>query len=177
MGESFFVPEGRPDSSQARSPWGRDAEKPRPGGTVEGTVNSRDNLSSKRTIQSSRWDGALFLIIQALRAWLLSGCPSGTKYTRMPSGRSILQLLTPAPSVHQAETPQVHRIFPVGGIGGAVDRGDAGQRGMASEWLTIQKLRRVKNRGFRRGKTFWSSSRHQTHPVILEPGGATFPGA
>jgi hypothetical protein len=34
-------------------------------------------------VQSSRWDGAIFLIIQALRAWLLS-CSSGTKDTRAP---------------------------------------------------------------------------------------------
>jgi len=36
-------------------------------------------LKSSGPIQSSRWDGAIFLMFQALRAWLLSCCPSGTK--------------------------------------------------------------------------------------------------
>jgi hypothetical protein len=36
-----FVPEGQPDSSQARSAWVEMQERPRPGGTVEGMVSSR----------------------------------------------------------------------------------------------------------------------------------------
>ena len=36
-----------------------------------------------RSVQSSRWDGAIFLVFQALRAWLLSACPSGTKTKRL----------------------------------------------------------------------------------------------
>jgi hypothetical protein len=42
-----------------------------------------------RSVQSSRWDEAIFLTTQALRAWLLSSCPSGTKpgyYQPVPPG-------------------------------------------------------------------------------------------
>jgi hypothetical protein len=114
---------------------GRDAERSRPRGTVEGMVSSRDNLSSKRRpgmskrqrverveyssrfraseklgtpVEKSASDdvrpgfgchewflsqdrfnrpagtGLFSSSSQALRAWLLSCCPSGTKYTRAP---------------------------------------------------------------------------------------------
>jgi hypothetical protein len=54
--------------------------------------------SKLRSVQSSRWDETIFLLIpgfQALRAWLRSCCPSGTKTIR-PSKRlaTILALMS-----------------------------------------------------------------------------------
>src|ERR1700722_3168180 len=37
------------------------------------------SLPPMRSVQSSRWDEAIFSLFQALRAWLRSCCPSGTK--------------------------------------------------------------------------------------------------
>jgi hypothetical protein len=37
----------------------------------------------------SRWDGAIFLMIQALRAWLISRYPSGTKAYLEISGMRV----------------------------------------------------------------------------------------
>ncbi len=51
-----FVPEGQPDSSQARSAWIAMQRRLRPGGTVEGVQ------SKLRAVQSSRWDKAIFLM-------------------------------------------------------------------------------------------------------------------
>jgi hypothetical protein len=70
-GEWLFVPDGQSDRSEAGCAWIEMPRGPVPGGTIEGMVSSRDNLSSKRSpglskrqrsIQSSRWDGAIFRI-------------------------------------------------------------------------------------------------------------------
>ena len=78
-----FVPEGQADSSQARSAWVADAERPCPGGTVEVIVSPLSvpeifvvetgahaalrnakgihpagaQPQKPRSVQSSRWDG------------------------------------------------------------------------------------------------------------------------
>jgi hypothetical protein len=41
-----FVPEGQPDSSQARSAWVEMQERPRPGGTVEGLNGFKAKIGS-----------------------------------------------------------------------------------------------------------------------------------
>ena len=39
--------------------------------------------SKPRSVQSSRWDGAIFLIIPGILVhWILLGCPSGKEDTR-----------------------------------------------------------------------------------------------
>src|SRR5271166_5249715 len=81
-----FVPEGQADSSQARSAWVSMQRGPRPGGTVEVIVSPRReskrcwpwpdyllafrmlkgfcdvSISKPRSVQSSRWDKAIFLV-------------------------------------------------------------------------------------------------------------------
>src|SRR5271165_423252 len=81
-----FVPEGQADSSQARSAWVTMQSDPRPGGTVEvlsvpgerakGVGHGRIifwhfaclksfcdvSISRPRSVQSSRWDEAIFLV-------------------------------------------------------------------------------------------------------------------
>ena len=72
-----FVPEGQADSSkpgtkclESRGKW------PRPSGTIEPIL-----LTLGLTMSFGRPSGTepLYVDTQALRAWLLSTCPSGTK--------------------------------------------------------------------------------------------------
>ena len=60
IGRRAFDPEGQADSSQARKCLGSDAESPRPGGTVEVIISSRDlgtpGTSCLATIMLSLWD-------------------------------------------------------------------------------------------------------------------------
>jgi hypothetical protein len=46
----------------------------------------------RQRLRPSLWDGALCIAIQALRAWLLLACPSGTKAIRPPSARPKISL-------------------------------------------------------------------------------------
>ena len=58
--ENGFVPEGQHDRSQARSAWETDAKRsPVP----EGRLKSLSVPSKPRSVQSSRWDGSIFLMI------------------------------------------------------------------------------------------------------------------
>src|ERR1700722_2399125 len=89
----YFVPEGQHDSSQARSAWSHEENTPVPAGRLNGSrfrldANSKNGsgMSSVSTTNISGTDndfdrpsGSLCIAIQALRAWLLSACPSGTK--------------------------------------------------------------------------------------------------
>ncbi len=89
----YFVPEGQHDSSQARSAWVAMQRGPRPGGTVEVIVSPRREqkvlataglfsgishaktcfaevpLTKPRSVQSSRWDEAIFLVTPGT-SWL-----------------------------------------------------------------------------------------------------------
>src|ERR1700722_20001869 len=97
-----FVPEGQHDSSQARSAWVEMQRGPVPEGRLKALLvpqivcrrnGAHEWFSQPRSAQSSRWDGAIFLTFQALRAWLLSCCPSGTKTLDrrgFPCRRSVL---------------------------------------------------------------------------------------
>jgi hypothetical protein len=48
---------------------------------------------------------------------------------------------------------------------------------MTFEWSTVEKFSRVKDGRFGGCKAFSATPRHQSHPVILESGGAAFPSA
>jgi hypothetical protein len=48
---------------------------------------------------------------------------------------------------------------------------------MTFEWSAIEKFCRVKDGRFGAGKAFRAAPCHQTHPVVLESGGAAFPPA
>jgi hypothetical protein len=67
--------------------------------------------------------------------------------------------------------------LPICGICRAVNRGNARESGMTFEWSTVEKFCRVKDGLFRARKTFRAAPCHQTHPVVLESGGTTFPSA
>jgi hypothetical protein len=110
----YFVPEGQHDSSQARSAWVAMQRAPsRRDGRSH--CQSQRYWSSKasscrfrnaryscskvcrrlisaeiRSIQSSLRDEDLCIATQALRAWLRSACPSGTKAIRPSKGLARL---------------------------------------------------------------------------------------
>jgi hypothetical protein len=48
---------------------------------------------------------------------------------------------------------------------------------MTFEWSPVEKFCRVKDGRFRSRKAFRAAPCHQTHPIVLESGGATFPSA
>src|SRR5580692_10555152 len=72
-----FVPEGRCDRSLARSAWGSATQKSRPVGYGLIRAGVRTGTRSYRTLRDDSPGGRFS---QALRARLLSCCPSGTKY-------------------------------------------------------------------------------------------------
>jgi hypothetical protein len=64
-----------------------------------------------RSVQSFRWDGAIFgMIPEALRAWLRSRCPSGTKAIR-PSKRLTILLALVFLAAIGAEETQIEASF------------------------------------------------------------------
>ena len=98
-----FVPEGQHDSSQALSAWNHEENSLVPAGRLNGSRLRLDANNSASTSNMSGTDngtdkgtdndfdrpsvtGALYVAIQALRAWLLSRCPSGTKDIRPSKG-------------------------------------------------------------------------------------------
>src|SRR5271165_7225105 len=107
----YFVPEGQHDSSQARSAWSHEENSLVPAGRLNGSGLSDRNSHKhvlvceiQKIIQpwptpfalcpgtDNDFDrpsgtGPLCIATQALRAWLLSACPSGTKATH-PSSAS-----------------------------------------------------------------------------------------
>ena len=80
-----FVPEGQHDSSQARSAWNHEENGPVPAGRLNrfcdtGTDHDFDRPSGTEPV---------YVDTQALRAWLLSACPSGTKAIRPSEGFAL----------------------------------------------------------------------------------------
>jgi hypothetical protein len=71
-----FVPEGQHDRRQARSAWNHEENGPRPSGTIEPILLTL-GLTMTSTVPPGR--SRFRSIPEALRAWLLSCCPSGTK--------------------------------------------------------------------------------------------------
>jgi hypothetical protein len=67
-----FVPEGRHDSSQARSAWNHEES------------SDHKNLWTDNDFNRPSGTGPLCIATQALRTWLLSACPSGTKAVEVP---------------------------------------------------------------------------------------------
>jgi hypothetical protein len=88
MGRMAFVPEGQADRSQARSAWESVPQMYRPVG--HGMIGrSGGNVSLVESVRTPTRiipypTGRLFglALVQALRAWLRSCCPSGTKNRR-----------------------------------------------------------------------------------------------
>jgi hypothetical protein len=94
-GRMYFVPEGQHDSSQARSTWSHEENCPVPAGRLNG---SRLGLEANKgwivgldppDFDRPSGTGALCIATQALRAWLLSPCPSGTKAIRPSKGLAL----------------------------------------------------------------------------------------
>src|SRR5271165_5160085 len=103
-----FVPEGQADSSQARSAWVAMQRDPRPGGTVEVIVSPRResknvghgrtifwhfecknmfcdvSISRPRSVQSSRWDEAIFLVTPGTSCLATIMLSLRDKYIRPP---------------------------------------------------------------------------------------------
>jgi hypothetical protein len=67
--------------------------------------------------------------------------------------------------------------LPICGICRAVNRSNARESGMTFEWSTVEKFCRVIDGRFRGRKALRAAPCHQTHPVVFESGGATFPSA
>ena len=93
-----FVPEGQHDSSQARSAWNYEENSPVLAGRLNRSQLRSDSSKNKLSGTDNDFDrpsgtGPLCIDTQALRAWLLSVCPSGTKAIR-PSKRHTI-ILTP----------------------------------------------------------------------------------
>jgi hypothetical protein len=90
-----FVPEGQHDSSQARSAWNHQENSPVPAGRLNRSdlyhpfSGNGSGHSWASTVPPGT--GPLCIATQALRAWLLSACPSGTKAIRL-SKRLIIIL-------------------------------------------------------------------------------------
>jgi hypothetical protein len=108
----YFVPEGQHDRSQARSAWRHEKNSLVPEGRSNGSRLSLDanipfistgipsvskaartpfrrqvSLTTTSTVPPGR--GPLYTATQALRAWLRSACPSGTKAIRPSKGFAL----------------------------------------------------------------------------------------
>jgi hypothetical protein len=81
-----FVPEGQHDSSQARSAGSHEKNSPVPAGRLNG---SRLSLGLTMTSTVPPGPGGSLHRYQALRAWLRSACPSGTKAIRPSKGFAL----------------------------------------------------------------------------------------
>jgi hypothetical protein len=118
-GENVFVPEGQHDGSQARSAWSHEENSLVPAGRLNGSrlrldanipfnrntwvflkrheLGSTTNISETDKGTDNDFDpstvppgtGALCVATQALRAWLLSASPSGTKAIRPSKGLAL----------------------------------------------------------------------------------------
>src|SRR5271165_7324888 len=88
----FFVPEGQHDSSQARSAWSHEENSLVPAGRLNGSPLG-DRKFPQHVLDNDfdrpSGTGPLCIDTKALRAWLLSACPSETKVIRQSQGPRI----------------------------------------------------------------------------------------
>ena len=80
-GRMVFVAEGQHDRSQARSAWNHEENSPVPAGRLKRHELSFDDkiYGTDNDFNRPSGTGPLCIDTQALRAWLRSACPSGTK--------------------------------------------------------------------------------------------------